>query len=66
MKPPQGRSPRLRGLREARDWTGAPGADAAQSPGRPFKIRKRRNDVSTQIRIQPAGIYSAGIDDLPG
>ena len=61
------RYPRLRDLREDRDWTQARLAQMLSMSQTGYsKYETGENDVPTQILIQLANIYSTSIDYLLG
>ena len=67
MSHPQVRYPRLRDLREDRDWTQARLAQMLNMSQTGYsKYETGENDVPTQILIQLANIYSTSIDYLLG
>ena len=67
MKHPQVKYPRLRDLREDRDWTQARLARMLNMSQTGYsKYETGENDVPTQVLIQLAKIYSTSIDYLLG
>ena len=67
MRHPQVRYPRLRDLREDRDWTQARLARMLNMSQTGYsKYETGENDVPTQILIQLVNIYSTSIDYLLG
>ena len=67
MKQPQVKYPRLRDLREDRDWTQAHLARMLNMSQTGYsKYETGENDVPTQVLIQLAKIYSTSIDYLLG
>jgi transcriptional regulator with XRE-family HTH domain len=67
MKQPQVKYPRLRDLREDRDWTQARLARMLNMSQTGYsKYETGENDVPTQVLIQLARIYSTSIDYLLG
>ena len=67
MKHPQVKYPRLRDLREDRDWTQARLARMLNMSQTGYsKYETGENDVPTQVLIQLARIYSTSIDYLLG
>ena len=67
MKHPQVKYPRLRDLREDRDWTQARLAQMLNMSQTGYsKYETGENDVPTQVLIKLAKIYSTSIDYLLG
>ena len=67
MKQPQVKYPRLRDLREDRDWTQARLARMLNMSQTGYsKYETGENDVPTQVLIELAKIYSTSIDYLLG
>ena len=67
MKHPQVKYPRLRDLREDRDWTQARLAQMLNMSQTGYsKYETGENDVPTQVLIELAKIYSTSIDYLLG